>query len=274
MANDFLKWLGGLFGASEEEIDTALHASLSDTDTLTVGDGEGAIKYSCTVSDDAGNSEKSEWAYVTYKLRIAEEPSNVNLQSSENPALYCRATDGSGDYTYRWYTSSNVFVGKEQSLPISETGDYFCTVEDNVTGETIDSLICTVYSEKPLAPYSQTPYDYVWPGEKWTVKLYRQKRYRLLGLAVPLLLAVYFAEQCFPMILWPGPASAAGIAVTKWLSTVPDWLLLLVGCITFIGHLFKEQVFADILFLIHPDQLPIIGQGKGGFSVIIHLSIS
>ena len=44
VANDFLKWLGGLFGASEEEIDTALHASLSDTDTLTVGDGEGAIK--------------------------------------------------------------------------------------------------------------------------------------------------------------------------------------------------------------------------------------
>jgi signal transduction histidine kinase len=64
--------------------------------------------------------------------------------------------------------------------------------------------------------------------------LYRQKRYRLLGLAVPLLLAVYFAEQCFPMILWPGPASAAGIAVTKWLSTVPDWLLLL-ACVLFGG---------------------------------------
>ena len=169
VANDFIKWLGGLFGASEEEIDTALHASLSDTDTLTVGDGEGVEKYSCTVSDDAGNSEKSEWAFVTYKLRIAEEPSNVNLQSSENPTLYCRAADGSGDYTYRWYTSENVFVGKEQFLPVSELGDYFCTVEDNVTGESIDSSICTVYSEKPLAPYSQTPYDYVWPGEKWTV---------------------------------------------------------------------------------------------------------
>ncbi len=142
--NDLLKWFVGLFGVTPEEVDAALEKSLSDTDTLTVS--EGNELYYCIVSDSAGNSVTSEKARVGYRIRVAKQPDNGNLIGVPSVTLTCAAADGSGDYTYRWYSSDLVFLGKGDSLPVAAEGDYFCTVEDNATGETVDSELCTVYT--------------------------------------------------------------------------------------------------------------------------------
>lgn len=110
----------------------------------------GLKKYFCVVTDEAGNTAASEYANVEYKLSIAKQPDNANLQPTGKATLTCEAMDGSGSYSYRWYNSDLVFQGKGVSLPVSEEGDYFCTVEDNVTGETVDSEMCTVYSTDPF----------------------------------------------------------------------------------------------------------------------------
>ena len=131
---------------------------------------DGNMRYWCVVRDKVGNTATSNTVIVNYRVSIARQPDNVNLQATDAPALSCKAADGSGDYTYHWYNSDLVFQGSGASIPVAEQGDYFCTVEDNVTGETVDTEMCTVYSVKPFSVYSQTPYDEVWDGDKWTVK--------------------------------------------------------------------------------------------------------
>ncbi len=162
--NAFVKWFVGLFGITPEEVDAALSASLSDTDTLTVSDGN--VKYRCTVRDEADGEIESEWAEVRYKIRIADQPDHANLQPTGTVELSCLAADGSGDYTYRWYDSELVFKGQGAAIPITEEGDYFCTVEDNVTGETVDSEMCTVYAGPPLKIFAHSPNVILWPEEE------------------------------------------------------------------------------------------------------------
>ena len=73
----------------------------------------------------------------------------MNLQS-ETTDFYCEAADGSGDYTYRWYDHDEGILGEGQSYPAGKEGYYYCIVTDNVTGETVNSEYCEVYSTEPF----------------------------------------------------------------------------------------------------------------------------
>ena len=162
-ANAVLKWFFGLLGVAPEQIDEVLNMSFSDTDTCTVD--MGGQEYYCIVSDQAGQSEKSAKAPVSYKIRIARQPEDVNLQA-ESPSFYCTAMDGSGDYTYTWFDTETGIIGEGQSLPASEDVCYFyCIVTDNVTGDSVTSDICEVYSAPVLTLVSITENKEIWPGE-------------------------------------------------------------------------------------------------------------
>ena len=145
--NDLLKWFVGLFGVTTEQVDAALEASLSDTDTLVATSGNES--YYCVVTDAMGNSVRSDMAAVSYKVSIAKQPDNVNLQES-NHDFYCEAIDGSGDYTYRWFDHDEGILGEGQSYPAEKEGYYYCIVTDNVTGETATSEYCEVYDTAPF----------------------------------------------------------------------------------------------------------------------------
>jgi len=110
---------------------------------------DGNMRYWCKVTDEAGNTAQSETAIVSYKISIAKQPDNVNLQEA-NHDFYCEAIDGSGDYTYRWYDHDEGILGEGQSYPAEKEGYYYCIVTDNVTGETATSEYCEVYSTAPF----------------------------------------------------------------------------------------------------------------------------
>ncbi|MBQ1771882.1 MAG: hypothetical protein II000_08070 [Clostridia bacterium] len=165
-ANDFLKWLGGLFGVSAEEVDKLLNTPLSKTDTLTTETANDS--YYCVVKDKAGTEVTSEKARVSYKIRIAKQPDNVNLQI-ENPTLFCEAVDGSLDYTYRWFDHDEGFLGEGQSYPIDKEGYYYCVVTDNVTGETVQSEYSDVYSTPPFRLVQITPDFSIAPNQQKTI---------------------------------------------------------------------------------------------------------
>ncbi len=160
--NDLLKWFVGLFGVTTEQVDAALEASLSDTDTLVATSGNES--YYCVVTDAMGNSVRSDMAAVSYKISIAKQPDNVNLQES-NHEFYCEAIDGSGNYTYRWYDHDEGILGEGQSYPAEKEGYYYCIVTDNVTGETATSEYCEVYSTEPFRLVNITQSCEILPGE-------------------------------------------------------------------------------------------------------------
>ncbi|MBQ9188779.1 MAG: hypothetical protein IJ138_05585, partial [Clostridia bacterium] len=110
---------------------------------------DGNMRYWCEVTDEAGNTASSDTAIVSYKVSIAKQPGNVNLQES-NHEFYCEAIDGSGDYTYRWFDHDEGILGEGQSYPAVKEGYYYCIVTDNVTGETATSEYCEVYSTAPF----------------------------------------------------------------------------------------------------------------------------
>ena len=56
--------------------------------------------------------------------------------------------------------------------------------------------------------------------------LVRQKRYRLLCLAIPLLCLAYFMEQCFDMSLGGAVRSAAAARILNGFFSLSDWMLL------------------------------------------------
>ena len=164
--NDLLKWFVGLFGVSAEEVDQVLNTPLSKTDTLTTETGNDY--YYCVVKDKAGTEVTSEKARVSYKIRIAKQPDNVNLQI-ENPTLFCEAVDGSLDYTYRWFDHDEGFLGEGQSYPIDKEGYYYCVVTDNVTGETVQSEYSDVYSTPPFRLVQITPDFSIAPNQQETI---------------------------------------------------------------------------------------------------------
>ena len=161
--NELIKWFVGLFGITPEMVDEMLNQPLSTTDTFSAETGND--DYWCVVSDEAGNTAKSEKAHVYYKLRIVKQPENINLQSVPNPVLTCQAADGSGDYSYKWMNDKEEEKGTGPTLPTSEIDDYTCIVTDNVTGETMVSDVASIYSGEPLILVNITPDCEIWPGE-------------------------------------------------------------------------------------------------------------
>ncbi len=161
--NDTLKWFLGLFGVTPEQVDEYLESSFSDTDTCTVS--QAGQKYYCIVTDEAGQTATSESAPVEYKIRIAKQPDNVNLQSTEAPVLHCEAADGSGEYDYIWYDSKGEEVGYVNDVPVSEPGDYYCEVIDYITEDKVTSEMCTVYSAEPFHLEKITKDCELWPEE-------------------------------------------------------------------------------------------------------------
>ncbi len=112
---------------------------------------DGNMRYWCVVTDEAGNTAQSETAIVSYKLGIAQQPDNANLQPTGKATLFCQAEDGSGSYTYVWYNAqgdTEVDTGAQVELTVP--GDYYCVATDDQTGETAPSNVVTVYDTEPF----------------------------------------------------------------------------------------------------------------------------
>ena len=56
--------------------------------------------------------------------------------------------------------------------------------------------------------------------------LLRQKRYRWLWLALPILALAYFMEQCFGMAMNGGAHTQTAADIVSHFAGLPDWLLL------------------------------------------------
>ncbi|MBQ8087943.1 MAG: hypothetical protein IJ234_05905, partial [Clostridia bacterium] len=112
---------------------------------------DGNMRYWCVVTDEAGNTAQSETAIVGYKLGIAQQPDNANLQPTGKATLSCQAEDGSGSYSYVWYNAqgdTEVDTGAQVELTVP--GDYYCVATDDQTGETAPSNVVTVYDTEPF----------------------------------------------------------------------------------------------------------------------------
>ena len=110
----------------------------------------GLKKYFCVVTDEAGNTAASEYANVEYKLSIAKQPDNANLQPTGKATLTCEAIDGSGSYSYRWIDNQDHEIDVGSSIDVTEIGDYMCIATDDLTGETASSYMATVYDTEPF----------------------------------------------------------------------------------------------------------------------------
>ena len=108
------------------------------------------MRYWCVVTDSAGNTAQSETAIVSYKLGIAKQPDNANLQPTGKATLSCLAEDGSGSYSYRWIDNQDNEIGVGSSIDVTEIGDYMCIATDDVTGEEAHSYVATVYDTEPF----------------------------------------------------------------------------------------------------------------------------
>ena len=111
---------------------------------------DGNMRYWCVVTDSAGNTAQSETAIVSYKLGIAKQPDNANLQPTGKATLSCLAEDGSGSYSYRWIDNQDNEIDVGSSIDVTEIGDYMCIATDDVTGEEAHSYVATVYDTEPF----------------------------------------------------------------------------------------------------------------------------
>ncbi len=162
--NDFLKWLVGLFGVTPEQVDEQLQTSLSSSDSCTVSEGD--MEYWCVVTDEAGNHVESDRCTVSYGVRIAQQPENVNLQSKGPHTLTCIGADGSGSYTYMWLDGQGNEVDTGSTITVTEPGEYMCVVRDDLTGQVMTSEKCKVYAGDPFTIDHMTGDCEMWPGDE------------------------------------------------------------------------------------------------------------
>ena len=128
---------------------TFLHTSGKQTEPIFEA-YDGNMRYWCVVTDSAGNTAQSETAIVSYKLGIAKQPDNANLQPTGKATLSCLAEDGSGSYSYRWIDNQDNEIDVGSSIDVTEIGDYMCIATDDVTGEEAHSYVATVYDTEPF----------------------------------------------------------------------------------------------------------------------------
>ena len=144
---------------------TFLHTSGKQTEPVFEA-YDGNMRYWCVVTDSAGNTAQSETAIVSYKLGIAKQPDNANLQPTGKATLSCLAEDGSGSYSYRWIDNQDNEIDVGSSIDVTEIGDYMCIATDDVTGEEAHSYVATVYDTEPFTlVYFTGDAEYVPEGE-------------------------------------------------------------------------------------------------------------
>ena len=144
---------------------TFLHTSGKQTEPVFEA-YDGNMRYWCVVTDSAGNTAQSETAIVSYKLGIAKQPDNANLQPTGKATLSCLAEDGSGSYSYRWIDNQDNEIDVGSSIDVTEIGDYMCIATDDVTGEEAHSYVATVYDTEPFTMvYFTGDAEYVPEGE-------------------------------------------------------------------------------------------------------------
>ena len=144
---------------------TFLHTSGKQTEPVFEA-YDGNMRYWCVVTDSAGNTAQSETAIVSYKLGIAKQPDNANLQPTGKATLSCLAEDGSGSYSYRWIDNQDNEIDVGSSIDVTEIGDYLCIATDDVTGEEAHSYVATVYDTEPFTlVYFTGDAEYVPEGE-------------------------------------------------------------------------------------------------------------
>ena len=144
---------------------TFLHTSGKQTEPVFEA-YDGNMRYWCVVTDSAGNTAQSETAIVSYKLGIAKQPDNANLQPTGKATLSCLAEDGSGSYSYRWIDNQDNKIDVGSSIDVTEIGDYMCIATDDQTGETASSYVATVYDTEPFTlVYFTGDAEYVPEGE-------------------------------------------------------------------------------------------------------------
>ncbi len=106
--------------------------------------------YWCVVTDSAGETAATDKVDISYKIRIDKQPDNANLQPTGKATLACQAADGSGSYSYRWVDNQDNEIDVGSSIDVTEIGDYMCIATDDLTGESVSSYACEVYSIDPF----------------------------------------------------------------------------------------------------------------------------
>ena len=117
-------------------------------------------KYSCVITDSAGNQIKSSTATVKVNaptdgtLAIVKNPVGGELTGSYL-SLSITVTGGKTPYTYAWYKDGQPIAGETRSFcPATSVGSYFCIVTDADNS--------SVMSESAVVTYPDT-------GEEYTI---------------------------------------------------------------------------------------------------------
>ena len=127
--------------------------------------------YYCTVSDDDGAERTSDDAEVNYSLYISQQPRNANIQGRNSVTLACSASGGvpfeNDTYMFAWYDEAGNLVAftEDGTAEVTETGNYYCVVQDNQDG-LVTSDTAIVYSGEPLKVECQKKTYYMVPGEE------------------------------------------------------------------------------------------------------------
>ena len=132
--------------------------------------------YWVEVRDNENHILISDAARVYYRIRIGEQPRDVNLQTDADEngrvRLDCKAVDGSGVYKYEWFQYGSAEpCGTGSFYEADEKGDYFCRVTDEWTGDAVDSDTVEVYEADPLRWYDITADAMLWPEEEWELNV-------------------------------------------------------------------------------------------------------
>ena len=173
-ASDWSSMMGSLLGGMLPEwtgstITIDVSSQIVGGNSPSLEAYQGNSEYWCKITDSKKQSIESDKVTVGHKIRITEQPHNVNLTGVETAVLTCKAADGrvENGYTYTWYNQNGTSVGTGSELEMDLEGEYYCVASDGV--DSIPSDKAMLYIAEPLTVTFDYDYLMLWPEETGTV---------------------------------------------------------------------------------------------------------